>query len=61
MKPEKKPHGKSRWRYNKGKSARKAEKKEEPAKQIEHSKKEWREKEMPARSPSLGLTKASIE
>ena len=60
-KSEEKPRSKSRRRYNKGKSARKAKKKEEPAKEIEHSKKEWREKEMPARSPSLGPTEASIE
>ena len=45
-KPEEKPHGKSRRRYNKGKSAKKAEQKEEPAKQVEHSKKEGWEKEM---------------
>ncbi|XP_021303768.1 uncharacterized protein LOC110430418 [Sorghum bicolor] len=60
-KPEEKPRGKSRRRYNKGKSAKKAEQKEEPTKQAEHSKKEWREKEMPARSPSLGPTEASTE
>jgi len=58
---EEKPHGKSRRRYNKGKSAKKAEQKEEPAKQAEHPKKEWREKEMPARYSSLGWTKESTE
>jgi len=45
MKQEEKPRGKSRRRYNKGKSAKKAAQKEEPAKQVEHSKKEWWEKE----------------
>jgi len=58
---EEKPRGKSRRRYNNGKSAKKAEQKEEPAKQAEHSKKEWREKEMPARSPSSGPTEPSTE
>ena len=61
MKLEEKPRGKSCQRYNKGKSAKKAKQKEEPAKQVEHSKKEWREKEMPAWSPSLGPIEASIE
>ena len=60
-KPEEKPRGKSRRRYNKGKSAKKAKQKEEPTKQAEHSKKECREKEMPARSLSLGPTEASRE
>jgi len=60
-KPEEKPHGKSCWRYNKGKSAKKFEQREEPTKQAENSKKEWREKEMPARSPSLGPIEASTE
>jgi len=60
-KPEEKHRGKSHRRYNKGKSAKNAKQKEEPAKQAEHSKKEWREKEMPARSPSLGPTEASTE
>jgi len=60
-KPEDKPHGKFRRRYNKGKSAKKAKQKEEPAKQVGHSRKEWWEKEMPARSPSRGPTEASIE
>jgi hypothetical protein len=60
-KQEEKPHGKSHRRYNKGKSAKKAEQKEEPAKQAEHSKKEWREKEISARSPSLGPTEASTK
>jgi len=58
---EEEPRDKSRRRYNKGKSAKKAEQKEEPAKQAEHSKKEWQEKEMPARSPSPGPTEASTE
>jgi len=60
-KPEEKRRGKSRQRYNKGKSAKKAEQKEEPAKQAEHSKKEWQEKEMPAWSPSLGPIEASTK
>jgi len=60
-KPEEKPRNKSRRKYNKGKSAKKAKQKEEPAKQVEHFKKEWREKEMPAQSPSLRPTEASIE
>jgi len=60
MKPKEKPRGKSRRRYNKGKSAKKPEQKEEPAKQLEHSKKEWRE-EMPAQSSSPRPTEASIE
>jgi hypothetical protein len=58
---EEKPRGKSRRRYNKGKSAKKAEQKEEPTKQEEHSKKKRWEKEMPALSPSLGPTEASTE
>jgi len=37
MKLEEKPRGKSRRRYNKGKSAKKAEQKEKPTKQAEHS------------------------
>ena len=60
-KPEEKPRGKSRPRYKKGKLAKKAEQKEEPAKQAEHSKKEWQEKEMPTRSLSPGPTEASTE
>ena len=60
-KSEEKPRGKSHRRYNKGKSAKKAEQMEEPTKQVEHSKKEWRKKEMPARSLSPGPTKASTE
>jgi len=60
-KPKEKPRGKSCRRYNKGKSAKKAEQKEEPTKQVEHSKNEWRENEMPARSPSLGPTEASTD
>jgi len=60
-KSEEKPCGKSRRRYNKGKSAKKAQHKEEPAKQAEHSKKEWWEKEMPAWSSSPRPTEASTE
>jgi len=60
-KPKEKPRGKSRQRYNKVKSAKKDEQKEKPTKEVEHSKKEWRVKEMPTRSPSLGPTKASTE
>jgi len=58
---EEKPRGKPRRRYNKGKSTKKAELKEEPAKQVEQSEKEWWEKEMPAQSPSPGSIEASAE
>jgi len=61
MKSDEEPRSKTCRRYNKGKSAKKAEQKEEPTKQAEHSKKEWREKEMPARSLSLGPTEASTK